>query len=262
MQGYYENHRDGMAHAHAWYTRDDHCSPHFHNSVELVYVLDGALRATLNGVAHTVSAGTVLISSSYTIHGYETPESCRAIIVIIPMTEVPSVRQLLSTQAFSTCICPDDEAATLRTLMTLMAEHGDRQPLTMKGLCYAVLGLLIDRVGLVEVRQSSQTAFIRDVLDYLQQHHAEPLNVQRVADRFGYSRSRFSRIFSENLGCTLCEYINAVRCRHAAQLLREEDLPVSEVAMRVGFESLRTFYRTFKTQYEMTPNAYARAHLT
>lgn len=260
MQGYYENHRDDMVHAYAWYAENDHCTPHFHNSVELSYVLEGELAATLDGTEYRVPPGTLLISSSYTIHSYDTPESSRSIVAIIPFTEVPSIRPLLAKQAFSSPLCPDDAEGTLGGLMAMLAaQSGKANHLTTKGLCYTLLGLLVDRVGLVEARPSSRAAFIREVLDFLQAHHTEPLPAAWVASRFGYSRSRFSHIFNAHLGCSLSDYINAVRCRHAAQLLRETDMPVSDVAMAVGFESLRTFYRSFKKQYDMTPNRYANS---
>ncbi len=258
MQGYYENHRDDMANAQAWYKRDDRCTPHFHNSVELVYVLEGVLKATLDGEALLVPAGSLLLNSSYTVHSYETPESCYSVIVIIPAGVVPSVRQMMNRQSFAARVFPDDAAGTFRTLFRMMADHGDKNPLALKGLCYAALGLLIERVGLAEARQSGRAAFLRDVLDYLQQRHTEPLSVQKVADHFGYSRSRFSRIFNEHLGYPLVEYVNSLRCRHAAQLLREGDLPVTEIAMAVGFDSLRTFYRAFQKQYKLTPNRFRK----
>ncbi|MDL2318522.1 AraC family transcriptional regulator [Eubacteriales bacterium OttesenSCG-928-A19] len=259
MQGYYENHRDDMTNAHAWYARDNRFAPHFHNSVELAYVLEGEIIATLDGVERRVGPRGMVISSSYVVHSYETPEASHIVVAIIPMTEVPSVRQLLSKQAFASPVCEDDERHTLGSLMELLAACGYGGHITRKGLCYTLLGMLIDRVGLVEARPNSRTAFIREVLDYLQQHHTDPLSVESVAAQFGYSRSRFSYLFHAHLGYTLMDYVAAVRCRHAAQLLRETDMPVSGVAMSVGFESLRTFHRAFKKQYDMTPHRYARA---
>jgi AraC family transcriptional regulator of adaptative response / DNA-3-methyladenine glycosylase II len=44
--------------------------------------------------------------------------------------------------------------------------------------------------------------------------------------------------------------------------LAETDMPVTDVAMAVGFESLRTFYRAFKNQYEMTPSQYKKPKTT
>lgn len=257
MQGLYENHRDGMTVAMAWYTRNNWFKPHFHNSIELAYVLEGELVVTLDGLERRVQAGELLINSSYTVHSYDTPASSYAIIATIPLSTVPTLRPKLAKQSFSLPVCADDEKHTLRELMRLFAAHSGK-PLVTKGISYALLGLLVDRIGLAPARTDSRAAFIRDVLEYLQQHHTEPLSVEHIAAHFGYSRSRFSHLFNAHLGCTLPDYIGSIRCQHAAQLLRETDLPVVDVAMAAGFDSPRTFYRTFKRQYEMTPSQYGR----
>lgn len=258
MQGYYENHRDGMEHSHAWYAHNDHFTPHFHHSIELVYVLSGQLKATLDGAEYTVGANTMLINSSYTVHGYETPTESDSIVAIIPLAQVPTARPLLSKKSFTSPLCPDDADGTLGMLMRMLVSCREN-PLAARGICYTLLGLLVERVGLVEARPNRKTSFIRDVLEYVQQHHTEAISVAQLAAQFGYSRSRFSYLFHAHLGYTVSEYISALRCQHAAQLLRETDMAVSDVAMAVGFESLRTFYRTFKNQYDMTPNQYAQA---
>lgn len=259
MQSYYENHRDDMAHANAWFARNNRFAPHFHNCVELAYVLEGEITATLDGQECIAGAGTMLIVSGYAVHSYETPRDSYIIVAMIPMAEVPSVRQLMAKRAFASPICRDDGRQTLMRLMEMLAELSGANPLATKGLCYTLLGILIDRVGLVEARADDRVQFIRDVLNYLEKHYTEPLTVSQVAADFGYSRSRFSHLFHAHLGYTLMDYVAVLRCRHAAQLLRETDLQVSDVALAVGFESLRTFYRTFKKQYDMTPNRYAKA---
>lgn len=258
MEVYYETHRDDMDRAHAWYASDDQCPPHFHSSIEVVYVLEGTLSATLDGAEHIIHEKSLLINSSYTVHSYATPVSSRTIIAIVPLRQLPSLRKALAHQSFSRAICPDDVQGTLGTLMRMMVENQENL-LALKGICYTLMGLLIERVGLTETRDGSRTAFIREVLEFLEQHHTEPLRAEDIAQHFGYSRSRFSHIFNAHLGYTISDYVSTLRCHHAAQLLRETDLPVSDVAMQVGFESLRTFYRTFKKQYEMTPNQYAKA---
>lgn len=260
MQVYYENHRDDMAQAHAWYARDNQCAPHFHNSIELAYVLEGRIDATLDGEELRVDAGMMLVSSSYVIHSYHTESTSYIAVAIIPLSAVPSARQMLAKQSFAQKLCPDDREGTLRRLICLLVDacDGGENPLVTKGLSYALLGLLSERIGLADVRPSDRIAFLREVLVYLELHHTEPLSVPQIAAHFGYSRSRFSHLIKSELGYTLMDYLSVLRCRHAAQLLRETDMPVSDVAMHVGFESLRTFYRSFKRQYNLTPLRYAK----
>lgn len=257
MQGFYENHRDVMDSARAWYTQNDHFVPHFHNSIELMYVLEGELIGTLDAREYRAGKNTMLVSSSYAIHSYETPQYCYSIVAIIPLSVVASAKQIFSTHAFAYPLCVDDEGQTLGMLMKMLVEN-EKNALAVKGACYAILGLLMERLGVVEVRMENRGTFIRSVLEYLEQHHTEPLSATQIAAHFGYSRSRFSYLFNAHLGYSLSDYLGAIRCRHAAKLLRETDMAVSDVAMAVGFESLRTFYRTFKNQYEMTPGEYAK----
>ncbi|MBQ4551857.1 MAG: helix-turn-helix transcriptional regulator, partial [Clostridia bacterium] len=82
------------------------------------------------------------------------------------------------------------------------------------------------------------------------------------ARQFGYSKSRFSHLFNETLGCPPGAFINALRCQHAARAMLESDQPLLEIAMNAGFECPRTFYRVFKQYYGVTPTQYCNAHRT
>lgn len=257
MQGFYENHRDNMPGAHAWYKANDNFMPHYHASVELVYVLSGELKVSVDGTSLNAAQNTLVISSSYAVHGYETPKMSYAVFATIPLTDIPDIARQMQKMSFAEMAVADDEQGTLRSLMCMLVRF-QRSAVTMKGLCSAILGLLIDRVGLLPAREGSRTLFMRDVLEHVSQHHTEAMTVQRLADRFGYSRSHFSHLFFTHFGYSAADYVASVRCGHAARLLRETDLRVADIAHAVGFESLRTFYRTFKKQYKLTPNAYAR----
>ena len=108
-------------------------------------------------------------------------------------------------------------------------------------------------------RGSENTGLIKDILIYLQQHYTGDISMQQLARHFGYSKSRFSHLFNEQLGCTLADYVNSLRCQHASQLLLETKQPVMDIALQVGFECVRTFYRAFKRYYGVTPSQYTRA---
>ena len=110
-----------------------------------------------------------------------------------------------------------------------------------------------------QARGSENTGLIKDILIYLQQHYTGDISMQQLARHFGYSKSRFSHLFNEQLGCTLADYVNSLRCQHASQLLLETKQPVMDIALQVGFECVRTFYRAFKRYYGVTPSQYTRA---
>ena len=127
-----------------------------------------------------------------------------------------------------------------------------------KGYAYVIIGLLMDKVGLMDVGNNKTDYFFKDILAYIEENYASPLSLDKISARFGYSKYSFSHLFNSYFSCTLTDYVNSLRARSAANMLVSEDLSMTEIAMRSGFESLRTFYRVFKNCYGCTPSAYKK----
>lgn len=258
---FYEHRRDGMQSAHCWRGDNNHCMAHFHSSIELLYVEDGEITANLDGQSYQVKKGELLLASSYSVHTYRTEEgkSNRVVIMIIPLTSVPSLQKTLNKRAFSQVIYDAREDYELQTLLSMIPANWTKyENETRKGFSYAILGLLISRVGLKDQPSNQQCGLMRDVLIYLQENYQQPLHMESLAKHFGYSKSRFSRLFHDHLGCSMIEYLAVLRCRQAAHLLLESEMTMLDIAMNVGFECLRTFYRAFKNCYDMTPTQYIK----
>ena len=148
-----------------------------------------------------------------------------------------------------------------KSVLDMMSDDwADYNMETKKGLCYTLLGLLLSRVGLSAGTNSTHSAHMKDMLIYLQENYQSNLSMEDLARRFGYSKSRFSHLFNETLGCPPGAFINALRCQHAARAMLESDQPLLEIAMNAGFECPRTFYRVFKQYYGLTPTQYCHAH--
>lgn len=79
----------------------------------------------------------------------------------------------------------------------------------------------------------------------IEERAAAPLCLDDVAGSVGLSPFHFLRLFRRELGVTPHQYLLRARVRHAAQLLLDTRLPVTEVAYRVGFGDLSNFVRTF-----------------
>src|SRR5258708_6990314 len=87
---------------------------------------------------------------------------------------------------------------------------------------------------------------------------AEPWTVESLGAAVALSRSGFAARFSELVGETPLEYLAQWRMTKAAQLLRDTDLSIGEVAERVGYQSEASFNRAFKRLERVTPGAYRR----
>ncbi|HEX2985502.1 MAG TPA: AraC family transcriptional regulator [Caproiciproducens sp.] len=259
MWDMYEHTRDNYKYPTCWKTQNDVCSPHFHSSMEFVYMTDGKLNATLNGKPYSVEKGEILISSSYTLHSYQTENYSKAIILIVPLDFISYYNNLFSRKTFSDCTCTDDKDGEILHCMEMLIRRSENSPQnitnTDRGYIYIILSMLIERVGLVDIRNDQNRYLTRDILIYFQNNYRDPLVLEDLAVHFGYSKSRFSHIFNASFGCSIREYVNSLRCRYAANLLMQ-GTPMIDAAMSSGFETMRTFYRRFKDCYGMTPTQY------
>lgn len=83
----------------------------------------------------------------------------------------------------------------------------------------------------------------------------EPWPVQRLARVSGVSEAHFARSFKQAFGLPPHRYLLTRRIERATALLRDTELPITEIAFQTGWESLGTFGRTFRDVTGESPGA-------
>lgn len=116
---------------------------------------------------------------------------------------------------------------------------------------------------LFELRSSGESnraaEAIVKVRAYIEEHLDEDLSLVRLAGYIHFNPSYLSRLFKQESGVNLSEYIEAARIERAKELLRSDDLKVLEVGVRVGYEASQSFTRFFKKALGVTPQEYREA---
>lgn len=97
---------------------------------------------------------------------------------------------------------------------------------------------------------------LRGLIEYIQQHYAENLTIESLADQMSYSKTHFMAVFKQQTGTSCMDFILQTRLRAATELLTHTLKPVLEIATEVGFNNLSNFNRQFKHYYHMTPSNY------
>ncbi|MBW7981527.1 MDR efflux pump AcrAB transcriptional activator RobA [Enterobacillus tribolii] len=104
-----------------------------------------------------------------------------------------------------------------------------------------------------------QANIIRDLLSWLESHLDQPLALDNVAAKAGYSKWHLQRMFKDVTGQAIGAYIRARRLSKAAVALRLTSRPILDIALQYRFDSQQTFTRAFKKQFIQTPALYRRA---
>ena len=106
----------------------------------------------------------------------------------------------------------------------------------------------------------SQLRQLRLAKDAMDRHWAEPIDLDTVAARAGYSRYHFVRLFRDVYGQTPGQYLSRRRIERAEDLLRTADVSVTEICTLVGFTSLGSFSSAFKRHTGLAPSEYRARH--
>lgn len=106
---------------------------------------------------------------------------------------------------------------------------------------------------------TGEVAGVGRVLAYMRQH-SETATLEDTAAWSGYSRNYLCRLLRSGTGQTFTELLNAMRIEKACQLLVRTDDPVTDIASRVGYGTIKHFYRVFHQVTDMTPGDYRKAH--
>lgn len=104
---------------------------------------------------------------------------------------------------------------------------------------------------------SDQTDALR-ALNFINEHYAEPLTLDTMANHFHMNASYFSSYFKKNTGKNFKEFLISVRLQHALQLLVSTNMHNYEIADAVGFNDIRSFTDQFQKAYGKTPQAYRK----
>ncbi|MDF2935287.1 MAG: transcriptional regulator, AraC family [Paenibacillaceae bacterium] len=119
----------------------------------------------------------------------------------------------------------------------------------------SILSSVCKRIQLKSGNRSYELS--RSITEFVNSHYGEvTLNVAMIAEHLGITPSYMSKLFKEQTGETLPDYINRVRLEKAKVLLRDEKLNISDAAVKVGYLNSNALIRSFKKYEGVTPGKY------
>lgn len=97
---------------------------------------------------------------------------------------------------------------------------------------------------------------IDQICAYIRKNYADPnLCSDMICREFGISGAYLSRLFKEQMGTKLIDYIHHIRIEEASKLLRDTSCTVEQIAHAVGYQSALTLTRAYKRYFDMSPGS-------
>ena len=154
---------------------------------------------------------------------------------------------------------PVEFEMAIRDFVEGMVDAPLEYPLSTGGEILALLGHLIELKEMNEPGAKYYYA-IRKAQSYILRHAFEKIDYYKLASHIGISETTFRRNFLKLTHQTPLQFQLSIRLKHASKLLEETDFPVSEIALKVGFELPHYFTRLFTAKMGCSPKQFRDAH--
>jgi len=100
---------------------------------------------------------------------------------------------------------------------------------------------------------------VQQMLDQIRRNYTQRLTLATVAKTLGRQSAYLGRLFRDEIGVTVHEYVTRARMMFGAAQVRS-GVKIEAVALDLGYRSKKNFYRQFKRRFGMTPEAYRHEH--
>jgi AraC-like DNA-binding protein len=272
---------DGNMPLNIFIAEDTEFPPHWHDAVEVVYMLKGNLKICVNNEVYELDEGDILLIESGDIH-YFLPlyRPAKRIILHFETTFFEPLTSAFSNKRFThvalkKSLSQNDEKESLRVLLEKqLFEMLDESTLRQEGYKLALRARLFDILVILlrnlprepysfgeKKARFGQLERLNRVFEFIDKHYDQHITLEQVAKTVNFSVYYFTRFFKEATGMTFGQYLVNIRISMAADFLGHEDIPITEVAFKSGFQSLKSFNRNFKMLKGCTPSQYRKSNI-
>ena len=239
---------------------------HWHEAIELLYFTQGKAVTACNLQEYEVKKGTIVLVNGNELHTAIISQ-LNSVYYCIQL-DPNFFHNLIGDKYvhFENIIQDEDCTKLLDRLITIHFEKTTtRSIVESKKLAYEFFILLTERYtkNILDEgeykKQFKKLDTFHHIIDYLDRHYVEDLSIAELSAHFNMSSSYFAHFFKQYAQKSVIEYVNETRILHAKNFLEKEELPISEIALRVGFSDINYFSRKFKAITGMTPTEYKKS---
>ena len=255
-----------------------HITPHSHDFFEIELILEGLGENRVGSVARPIGPGSVFLGNPLEEHEIVSRRTLSLLSIKFDPSLVPGVPHLL--EPFLTrvpefrCLLPpgppEEDLLLRQHAQTIVTEYETRPRYWQDSAVAALLSLLVLIARRYDVYlhsteglpRPSPNPLVLEILAFFQERFREPLRMDELEGRLGYTRAHLNRVFHAVTGQSLKSYLVSRRIRHACLLLRTTAQPVTEVALASGFSDLSQFNRSFRQRTGLAPSVYRKSDRT
>ena len=242
--------------------RSKHIPPHLHNTIEFIYLTSGSLELGIGQEFYHMEEGDFAVIFPDVIHHYQVFSSENSKDYYIWALPLPSDQFNSILQNY----CPENPVIKkenlhidIKVAVQRLWENyreDDEDSVVNRSYIQILLARSIKEFHMVEKSSVESNDIIYQTIAYIARNFKRELSLDIVSKELGINKYSLSRVFSGTFHRNFNQYLNEQRLNYATSLLEFSDKRITDICLDAGFESQRTFNRTFREKYKMTPREY------
>lgn len=235
--------------------------PHIHNHLEIVFIRSGQTKVFADLVSCEAVAGDLFIAFPNQIHYYiDSVKPVNHNIIIVSPEVCPEFSRIFSEQLPKIPVYKNAESnSNLVSAFENIYDCNDRgdeySDVEMRGSMLILMSEILRNVPLVE-SGAGDLNIVKDIITYCYENFDSDISLQSISDNLHVSKFYVSRIFSKRFNISFNDYINSIRIHNSCKMLKSGAMSITEIALAVGYNSVRSFDRCFMKLRGMTPKEY------
>ena len=252
--------------AHNFYDHDCYMETHWHNSIEITYVVNGTKIQNMEGKHIVADKGTLLLVNSGVSHDVDVKQGLEGIVLLLDRNYIDYYCPQVINKRFDLNKNNEAKQKITECLLQAVAEkHRNNQIKCtieiLKIIDILVTDLLDYNYYVQEKHDDEVYEMIISIAEYLDYNYQKKITLDNLATITNYNKTYLSATFKKKIGVTIFEYLRNVRLQHCLDDLKYSDESIVNIALNNGFSNIQVFNRTFKELFNMTPKEYREKSL-
>lgn len=248
---------------------------HNHDRAEIMYVISGGCIINVEDLQVKFKKGDFILIDAEVPHQLvvDKNNSCRMLNIEFGFKErkniLPSIKDLInnvntiSSMFAMNCkylILKDNDEVyqALKNLIMELSSDNEKDEFSIQ-LYFIEVFLKISQLIDLNYGSSTTNIHINKTIDFISMNYDRDLSVSELSMHINVNVDYLHRIFKQNTGFTIVEFLTSMRIEKAKMLLKNTDIPIIDVSGYVGINSRQYFSHVFKKNTGISPSQYRKS---
>lgn len=246
----------------------DQTDMHWHQSLEIIYILDGQLNLNIEGTFHCLREHELAVVNSGELHSTSS-QSCVLLLIQFNASLLGnnSIRgRSPRFDCISDTLTKNKDISKLQQIIAKLAYNSISPQGQDDFLNYTYANELLQELFLhfrplsspQDKTHNRTLEHFQNISNYIESHLTENISLSSIARNTFLSYSYVSHFFPKYMGTTFSRYLAQKRAAYSIWNLLNTNSSLEQIALSSGFANVRTYNSAFKNVYGMLPSQYRK----